>query len=419
MSRETEGLLNKISPSPVEYIGGRVKADPGVVAQYVKNKTVGVLRDVLAPESHSEGDKKDLEEKNLPIRIAWINRTPDGYRVVMTGMKYNPETVDGDLEEISKLFSNTIPDISSMLMKSDDIFIDNNRSTRDPIVVEDTFAIPELVATDGEYTVMTEGDSIYVGYVFNKICDFSGKAVGARIWADGQRFAFQDMIAGDEARDIMPTKVMSKPTTGSWGSFGFLKDDELTLFLPFKIKGMAEQYGKQTMIGHTIFGNNIALIVTPNIQKAVSATGIKNDELGDLLNANIYYIPAHYRYFGLGNERVDLIEEPHELRRRQMKIYLAKEPSMLVDSDKGRTLDRHGTSTSNNFCVRFNGDGTYGMEGSVLEFFGGANFSDIPSNRMIWLLMNLGFPEGGARYILNRAQAMNKVNVAGAKKPEI
>jgi len=417
MTKETDFMKNKVNERGEDRVG----ADIGMISEHIRPRAIKVLKDVMSIDPTAKGDRGDLEGRNLPIRVAWINRTPGGYRVALVGAKYAPETVDGDDEEISNLFKDVLPDISSMLLRSDDLFIDNSRKTVDPIVVEDTFAVPELIVNDGEYTVMSESNSLYKGYIFNNVVDFGGKTVGARIWSDGKRFAFQDAIAGDEARDVFPTKIDSEPHTGSWGTFGFLDDGKLKLFLPFNIKGVTRAGGRSTIQGHTVFGNDISIIMTPGISKPLLASGIRNDEIGELLNANIYYLPTSYRFFGLGTERVDLIEVPGDLRRRQMKVYLQKEPggAPVSDDHRGRNMWPHGTPECNNFSVSHLGDGCYAMCGNVLDCFGGKEINDVPFNRSVWTLMNLGFSEGGARYVLNRAQALGKINVAGAKKPEV
>jgi hypothetical protein len=55
----------------------------------------------------------------------------------------------------------------------------------------------------------------------------------------------------------------------------------------------------------------------------------------------------------------------------------------------------------------------------MLDRFGSKQMDNVPQNRSIWILMNMGFSEGGARYILNRSQALGKITVAGGRKPEI
>ena len=410
--------INKTKDDVRQDIKHRVASDPDVSADFTRHKTMAVLDDVLTAKPSSGGDARDLNERNLPAKIVWISRVPGGYRAVLVGARYNPESVEGDIEEISKLFK-SIPDITSQLLRSDDIYIENERKTRDPIILEDSFSIPNLLVDDGEYFVMAKDDSMYRGFLFNNVVDLSGRIVGARLWTDGIRFAFQDGIVGDEARDSMPTKIAAEPAEGEWGTYGYMDGDEFKILLPFKVKTIVP--GPRLMMRcHTIFGNSISLIISPNVSRIVSATGIKNEELGELLNAAIYYVPAAYSFFGLGTQRIDLLSNPEELRRRQIKMYLAREPSAQAIS--GPTCQRSeylGTSTQNNFIVRFSGDGFYSMEGPILESIATRVVNEVPGNRAIWLLMNLGFSEGGARYILNRAQAIHKVNVAGAVEPKI
>jgi hypothetical protein len=332
MTRESDYLSNKLKER-----GERVGANPNnASSSFVQHKTIGALRDTMSVDKQARGDREDLEYRNLPIRLAWITRVPDGYRAVMTGTRYNPETVEGDCSEISKLFKATMPEISSLLLRSDNIFIDTDRPTQNPIVVEDLYAEGGLIVDDGEYTVMGKDNSIYSGYVFNKVIDFAGRSVGARLWTDGERFAFQDLIAGDEAREELPTKFVSTPTAGLWGTFGLTRDGDVAVMLPFKIKSVIGDY-KKKILGHTIFGNTISIIVTPSLAKPVNATGIKNDDIGEHMNANIYYIPDTYKFFGLGTNRVDLVGDSRDLRRRQLQLYIGVAKSKKLDAQ--RTTD--------------------------------------------------------------------------------
>jgi len=391
MTRETDSLLNKIVDE--EYIEGirtRVKTEPGVRDEFRRHKTIKALDDVLAVSTQSIGDVSDLKDRNLPIRIAWITKTPDGFRAVMVGDKYQPETVTGSLETMVKLFKATRPEISSSLLGSDHVFIEEGRSTVNPIVVEDIYGTPAGIAVDGEYTVMDKHDSIYTGYVFNKIIDFAGNTVGSRLWTDGVRFAFQDALAGDEARDDLPTKIASSPSAGIWGTFGSAKDGAVTVFTPFKIKGVikAPHSEKTTILASTIFGNPIAIVTINGISKAVSATGIKNDELGESLNANIYYVPSTYQFFGLGQERVDLIDDPLHLRSRQLKLFFAAEGGnygIKNEQKNGKRTNRHGDYPTNNVIVRFDGGQSFGLEGCPIDSFGGHALYNVPFSRSLWL----------------------------------
>lgn len=387
--------------------------DERAMASFALNKTLQVVREILGTKPTTFDDYMDFIERSAPVHLVCLKKLSNGrWRATSTNdYFYKPVVKDMKPAEVVAAFSEVEPGIANLLNSSDTVLIESpNRSHVRPVILEDHPLVAELAGDDGHYIAITKDGSFVEGLLVNRVLDYSGNSVAAKLFFAGNAHALQEQMVGERIGDVPPELKEGSLEVGAEGTF--LGSDEVGQFVmvPFKVTnvGRVMDYAVSQAIGPA--GEKLTFVMMPGVTRFVNATGIADPMLGDKIAGNIYYVPPSFKFIELG-KKLRLVEDPREandlIKRKVFFSERSMEPFSVESSKRG-----HGRSVR----VITGADGAFTLKGAILEGMGyDCQAQDLPTLECHWALSVLGVPLQECARITAMALDRGEVNVSNLR----
>lgn len=218
---------------------------------------------------------------------------------------YEPRHRELSLEETLSEYGQLVPELRDRVLTGDTTVLTLEHEIVDPIVLERYEASADPVVGEGRHVLLTRDGDFRVFSVIPSVCELSGDVLeGVKLFTDGQTWGMQASLVGEatgEPNDLREGKI--RP--GVTGTFVFNRNGAMCATIPFRVQSQTIDQERQRLSMSVIdsYGYEHLLIVTPGINRIVSATGIqRNTDLGRHLLGNIWHVPADYIFLELGKK---------------------------------------------------------------------------------------------------------------------
>lgn len=391
----------------------RYCGDERAMSTFALNKTLQVVREILGTKPTTFDDYMDFIEGAAPTHLACLKKLSNGrWRVTTTNdYFYKPVVKEMRPQEAVLAFSDLEPGLPNLMNSSDTVLVESpDRKHIRPVILEDHPLVAELVGDDGHYITITKDGSFVEGLLVNRVLDYSGTVVGAKLFMSGNAHSLQERMVGERIGDVPPELKEGSLEVGAEGTFLGSDDAGQFVLMPFKVTnvGRIQDYAVSQAIGPA--GEKLTFVIMPGVTRFVNATGIADPMLGDKIAGNIYYIPPSFKFIELG-KKLRIVEDPREandlIKRKVFFSERSMEPFAVETSKRG-----HGRSVR----VISGPDGSFTLKGDILTGMGyDCQAEDLPTLECHWALSVLGVPLKECARITAMAIDRGEVNVSNLR----
>lgn len=155
------------------------------------------------------------------------------------------------------------------------------------------------ISSFGRYAVRDKDGVLAKGWVIPNVVDFDGKKIGTKLFLGKALASIQDRIAGIPVKgdddDIMLRA--DRADTGKIGTLVYREGDQVLATAPFQITGVTIFKNLRSLAGFDYKGNQINLILSPNVNGIVPISDNEQKELGPLCGPGKNYIVSAKMFF--------------------------------------------------------------------------------------------------------------------------
>ncbi len=412
-SMDARALLKRVMHMTGSY-GSIARRRPGLHDDvHFDTEEEASSRRTLARHPTSGDDLIDTAHSILPMNVLRIRQTASGdYEVTeISDTAYLPRRRILNTMELIAQYGKRVDNLLDVLAsKSQDIVVTIDHQERDPLILEDYNVDPVMLETTGEVMVATEAGEFRQGRLFADVMTFEGHHLPYRLFTDGQCFAMQARIAGQQM-GTMPRVVGSIPNDGEWGCYVHQDDDgHVEATVPFKVIAHHMEDGLSRMVVSTLMsGFPIVLQSERGIGRIYNPMGMTNAVAQYM--ATTFKIPADYTYVRCGYLS-PLVEAP-DLVNNAVQRHLK---SRLQFHEGVGFPELHDRGNPWVTVYQFTDD-TYGIQGKTLESLHGRdNETGLGRKDALFRLVVLGLSVEGAGHVLDRVDQQKRVTVGNLRK---
>jgi len=402
----TLSLGNTLYRRDQDGLRRHLEVSPTVVAAYAKNRTIGLLKKIIDMPSLTEKEMESMALNDLPANVIKVEKVKGNrYSITTTPDKvYSPTEIETDYSGALRMLKKIDPSVAGKLDSGDTfVLINRMQPLARPVCLEDMSFDIQNIKGAGEYIAVTNGEEIIKGVAIDNVMDFSGKVIGPNLFTDGNFFTLQDMVASEKVSpNFHPTAYKSfYPNTN--GTFWWMDEDGVYCLLPFKIKSTFRKNGKDVINAVDYWKNPVEFIVTPEVNKLVSISGIKNAETNEVMESQRYYVPSSWGFMQLGR-RKSFLETPQEVKNLMAKNMRTKMMCSRFAESEGLEI----TSLGGN---------RYSMSGrGVEDVYAVPRMDDCGHDKVGYLLAVMGCNSAHIESILSKAKRFKKITVGGLRR---
>jgi len=387
--------------------------DERAMCGFALNKTLQLVREILGTKPTSFDDYMDFIEKAAPAHLVCLKKLSNGrWRATVTNdYFYKPVVKEMTAGEAALSFSELEPGLPNLMNASDTVLVESpNRAHVRPVILEDHPLVAEPVGDDGHYMTVTKDGSFVEGLLVNRVLDYSGVPVAAKLFMTGNAYSLQERMVGERIADAYADLKEGSLEVGAEGTFLGSDDVGQFVMVPFKVTNVGKimDYAVSQAMGPA--GEKLTFVIMPGVTRFVNATGIADPMLGDKIAGNIYYVPPSFKFIELG-KKLRIVEDPREandlIKRKVFFSERSMEPFAVETSKRG-----HGRSVR----VIAGSDGAFTLKGAILEGMGyDFEAQDLPTMECHWALSVLGVPLRECARITAMAIDRGEVNVSNLR----
>jgi hypothetical protein len=401
----TLSLGNTMYKKDMDNLRRHLENDETAVAAYAKNRTIGVVKKIVDARTVTERGLMNAELDELPPNVIKVCKVRGNlFRLCCSSdTMYAPKEVEKDYNDTVHCLEALEPNIRKLLDAGRDFVIINRTSGKaNPVCLEDLDFEIKNITEDGSYCAITSGEEVIQGVAFTNVVNLDGAVVDCKLFTDGNYFTCQDQIAAEKKGDWYPIQTSSFYPNAN-GTFWWEDEDGRYALLPFSIKSTFRENGKDIINAVDYWKNSVRFVVTPEVRKIVSGTGIKNTRTNEIYEGQIYYIPTSLKFMALGR-RKDFLEDWRSVRnlfsKNLRKRYMT-----------GRFQENEGLE------ITHLGDGRYCAKGKGVEDVCSVpEKHDIDSIDLTYILAVLGCGSEEIASVIKKVKNYTKVTIGGLKR---
>ena len=289
-----------------------LEEDPQWASGFVGHPSGATVSKLASSDFRTPTDYEAALQEVIRPQVVRLTRNADatwtGIRV--TDAFYRPDTRVYSTEDAVASFRKYLPDLDlAMMTEKDFLFVDGERNTHEPFILESVDGLPMDDVERGRTLVVTQRSEVLDGQVFSTVLDFAGEPTDLRMFVGPNAHAVSMQIFGHPLGKPESLPESSDLVTGASYAFLFGPD---AISQPFTLQKVQRHCDHVALTGSDVWGHLSTLHLVPVISPT-RCSSITDPGLAEFYGRNDYLIPDSTPLVALGR-RVSLLEDASQVR---------------------------------------------------------------------------------------------------------
>ena len=430
-------IADTLGSKDIALLQKTAMGEPAILASYHRRGNLGLLKKYAATDDRPKETEQDRINKERALAMFTIKKDgPDSYRLYSAPDEvYDPVMVSTDRQGLKNFLNmqqaelwDFEQDPLSTLDQYGHFTLEPPKSPygaeceaasaqasqgkhRSPFVF-DPRQDDQLVSTIdkfGRYGVRDRDGVLAKGWVVPNVVDFDGKPVPTKLFLGKALSTIQGRIAGMPLTDDTDVSLQpDRPDTGKMGTLLYREGDRVLATVPFQVTGVKVYKDIRGLDVVDYRGNQMSLILSPNVNGIVRIAEGKQPELGPLLGPKANYIVSAKMSFIRMPRLCPVSENPEDFKKLILGD-LDMAP-LKVAMANGRYLFRGGQ------VEKYASAQTTGIVNAAIKKHAFV-YDSLPQHEAEFLLRYWGLDQEKTAEVLKEAQRLIQVEVHHLRFP--